>query len=92
MSLGDTRAGVLRRVLRDGVKLAAPGMLLGAVGGLALARLLLDPMFATIRLPVADSRIILLAAIAALGVVLIASLSPARRAASVDPMRAMRAE
>lgn len=89
MALGATRDSVLKLVLRQAARLALIGAAIGlalAVGiSLALQSLLIgiqpmDPIaFATATLVLT-------------GVLLAASWAPARRAANLDPMRALRAE
>jgi predicted permease len=88
MTLGASRSRVIGMILFDVVKLVAPGVAVGLLIAAALARLdggiLGSPL----------SRMEPLAYIAGAGmavlVALLASLAPARRAASVQPMVAMR--
>ncbi len=89
MALGAARSDVLRLVLRDGARLAAPGLILGLLAALAIGRLIrsfilgvapLDPLtFTTVPLA-------LLAAVA------LACWTPARRAASIQPIQALKTE
>lgn len=92
MSLGSSRRGVLTDVVRDAVKFAAPGLVIGSALGVLVGQAILNRMYAQIGLPMADARIMVVAAVATLVVVVVASVSPARGAASVDPMEALRAE
>lgn len=88
-ALGASRSHIVGIVLRRGVGLAAAGVVLGLAGALALTRLLEGLLFGTspreavvfVLLP------LLLTVIAA-----VASYLPARRAARVDPVIALRAE
>ena len=89
MALGATRANVIRMVLLNACVLVVSGLILGAVGAWylsATARTFLFSIEATD--PRAFAAAFLLLALAAL----VASAIPARRAASVDPMVALRAE
>jgi putative ABC transport system permease protein len=89
MALGATRANVMRMVLLNACVLVFSGLILGGVGAWylsAAARTFLFSIEATD--PRAFAAAFLLLALAAL----VASLIPARRAASVDPMVALRAE
>ena len=87
MALGAQRADVIRRVLRQGVVLAALGIALGLMGSFAMARgmaTLLHDVSPTDPLTFIAVALIL-ATVAVLG-----SWLPARRAAAVDPVVALR--
>jgi putative ABC transport system permease protein len=88
-ALGAQTGHVLRLVLRQGGRLVALGIGAGVVGALALTRFLAAMVYGVSpRDPLTFVAIAaLLAAIAA-----IACLLPARRAARVDPMAALRTE
>ena len=89
MALGATRADVMRMVLLNACVLVVSGLILGGIGAWhlsAAARTFLFSIEATD--PRAFATAVLLLALAALA----ASAIPARRAASVDPMVALRAE
>jgi ABC-type antimicrobial peptide transport system permease subunit len=89
MALGATREAVLKLVLRQSARLAVIGAgvgLLLAIGvSLALQGLL-------IGIQPIDPIAFLTATLVLTGVLLAASWAPARRAANLDPMRALRAE
>jgi predicted permease len=89
IALGATRANVVTLVLRQGLRLAFAGVVLGALGAAAVAQGLHG------LLPgVSPTDPVTFAGIAALmtAVALLASYVPARRAARVDPMVALREE
>jgi len=90
VALGASRGRVLRMILFDVVKLALPGMAIGLVITAALIRLNGENM--GIPLSNAEPLAYGVGAAMALLVAVVASLGPARRAASVQPMVAMRAE
>ena len=89
MALGATRRSVVGMVMRGAGVLVAIGLVIGGVGAWFLAASAQSFLF---RMDVTDPR----AFAAAIGVLAaaaaVASLIPARRAASVDPMIALRAE
>ena len=89
MALGAGRGDVLRLVLRQGVWLVAVGIALGAGVELSLAHLMKSLLYG-----VRPTDPVTLAAVAALlgGASLLASWLPARRAARIDPLRALREE
>ena len=87
MSLGASRGRVLGEVLREGMRLALVGLAVGAAGAFAVGRILasllheVKPGDVTIFVATAG----LLAAVA-----FVACYLPARRAARLDPMTALR--
>lgn len=89
MALGARRQDVVRLVLMQGVRPALVGVAVGAVGAVLLTRLMASLLYgirATDPLTYAGVAILLLA------VELVATYIPARRAASVNPMEALRTE
>lgn len=89
MALGADRASVLGMVLRQGMRVAGIGLLLGLVGTLALSRVLASFLFG-VR-PYDPLTLAGMAAVLLL-VSLTACLVPARRATSVDPVRILHTE
>jgi putative ABC transport system permease protein len=89
MALGARPASVLALVLRQGIALAATGIVLGAAGALGLTRLMASLLYdVTPTDPLTFTGVaILLAAVA-----LTACYIPARRAARMDPVVALRYE
>lgn len=89
MALGSQRIGVLRLILITGAKLAGIGCALGLIGALAVSPLLRALLFAVSPF---DPMVLAVAIAVVLLLALAASMLPARRAASIDPMQALRAE
>ena len=87
MALGAARTNVLSMVLRQGLRLVAAGLALGAGGALVLTRVLTTLLF---DVRPNDGITYLAVSIGLLLVAIAACLVPARRAASVDPMVALR--
>jgi putative ABC transport system permease protein len=89
MALGAARGDVLALVLQQGLRLTAWGLLVGIAGALILLRLMSRLLF-----EVSASDPATFAGVAlVLGIVsLIAVYIPARRAAKVDPLVALRYE
>jgi ABC-type antimicrobial peptide transport system permease subunit len=89
MAIGATRAQVLRLVLMQGLRLAAFGVVLGAVGAAAAGQVLESMLYGVSAIdPIAlgvSAGVLILVATAA-------NLLPARAATKVDPLRALRAE
>ncbi len=89
LALGSQRSGVMRLVLASGVKLGLAGCGLGALAAVFATRLLRSMLFQVDPL---DPAVLALAAISIFLLALAASLIPARRAASIEPVQALRAE
>jgi ABC-type antimicrobial peptide transport system permease subunit len=89
VAMGADRRTVLRLVLGEGLKLALIGTALGIVGAFGAARLVQGLLYDVSAFdPVAFGGVpLVLMMVAALAVYL-----PARRAASVDPMRALKTD
>jgi predicted permease len=86
-ALGASAATVLRMVLATGFWLAVTGLALGLLGSLALTRTISSFLYETSPL---DPLIYATVALLLLGVTTAATLTPARRAARIDPMAALR--
>ncbi len=89
LALGASRRAVLQQVLRRGSALIVFGAVLGLGGAVALALVMRSLLFGVSAL---DPLNFLAAAMLLFGVALAASYLPARRAASTDPVHALRAE
>ena len=89
MALGSQRAGIIQMVLISGAKLAAVGCVIGLVGAAAASGLLRSFLFGVSPF---DPIVLIVAAIAVLLLAVAASALPALRAASIDPMQALRGE
>ena len=87
MAMGAERSAVLRMILEQGLGLVLGGLGLGLVGAIALSRLIERLLFGV---PGTDPFTYVAVALLLLGVAAIACLLPARRAASVDPLVALR--
>ena len=89
IALGSTRLGVSRLVLADVLRLAGIGIVLAIPCSVLLARLLRSQLFGVSSAdPFTLAGVILLIALVAV----VAAIVPARRASSVDPTTALRAE
>jgi ABC-type lipoprotein release transport system permease subunit len=89
MALGARRDTVMQLVLLQGLRLAVIGVFLGALAALAFSRIFSSLLFKVGMLnplPWIAAMAILIAT------VLLASYLPARRAASIEPMKALRTE
>jgi putative ABC transport system permease protein len=89
LALGAQRQGILRQVIGEALALAAVGVVVGTIGGLAVSRTMSSMLYAVrSNDPVTFASVSALVAMVAL----LASYIPARRAAKVDPMVALRYE
>jgi len=89
IALGATPGGIVSEVVRRGMTLAAIGMILGLAGALAVGRSLESLLYG---MPPNDLLTLGGAAVSFALVALAASWVPARRAAKVDPIAALRTE
>jgi len=89
MALGATRSTVVSMVMRQAGWLLVIGLVVGGIGAWRLSRFAEKFLF---KLDTSDPRAFAAALITLTLAALIASAIPARRAASVDPMEALRAE
>jgi putative ABC transport system permease protein len=89
MALGADRLSVLRQILREGLAVTLIGVAIGLLAALSLSRIMADYVYgikATDPLTYAAATLVLIVASLA------ACFIPARRAASVNPMQALRNE
>ena len=89
MALGSPRSHIMRLVLVSGLKLASIGCIIGLAGSAAASSMLRSFLFQVSPL---DPLVMILTAFAVFALALLASTLPARRAASVDPLQALRGE
>jgi predicted permease len=89
LALGSQRASVMQLVLVSGARLGLAGCGIGAIGAVFATRLLRSQLFQVDPL---DPYVLTMAAIAIFLLALAASVVPARRAASIEPMQALRSE
>jgi predicted permease len=89
LALGSQRAGILSLIFTSAAKLALAGCALGLLGAAAASKLLRSLLFGVSPF---DPLVLMLAALFVLILAMAASLLPARRAASIDPMKALRAD
>jgi ABC-type antimicrobial peptide transport system permease subunit len=89
MALGASRRDVRRLVLRDTVRLVVIGMAIGIPLALAAAQLLASQLY---EVTPSDPLAVSLGIVALSAAALLAGYLPARRAARVDPLVALRCE
>jgi ABC-type antimicrobial peptide transport system permease subunit len=89
MALGATRGAVASMILREIVLLVVIGSIVGTAGALGLGRFVESLMFG---LAPRDPLTLSAAILVLLAVAMIAGYLPARRAARIDPITALRSE
>ncbi len=89
MALGAERPRVLRQFVGEGMRLAALGIVIGLVIAAALTRVIAQFLYG---ITTTDALTFALCAVVLGSVAALASFIPARRAANVDPMVALRYE
>jgi putative ABC transport system permease protein len=89
LALGASARDIVRLVVGQGMWLMLVGLALGVAGALALTRLMARLLF---NVSAADPATFVFIAAVLVGVALVACWIPARRAARVDPMAALRCE
>ena len=89
MALGANRGNVTGLIVRDGLRLAAPGLAIGIISALSLGQLL-----RSFILGVAPTDVLTftLAPVALMLIILVACWAPARRAAGLHPVLALKSE
>jgi putative ABC transport system permease protein len=87
MALGARRVDVVAMIVREGLRLTLAGLTLGVVGAILLGGLLSSMLF---RVEPTDGVTYVAVSSVLLAVAALACLVPAMRAASVDPMTALR--
>jgi ABC-type antimicrobial peptide transport system permease subunit len=100
MALGADRTRILAGIVRSGVMLSLVGLALGLAGSVlvrrAVASVLEDSIFTgddpISKILVSSTYTLAAATLAILLAAVVASFLPARRAASIDPMQALRSE
>jgi ABC-type antimicrobial peptide transport system permease subunit len=89
IALGSTRMGIFRLVLSGSTVVAVLGLFVGALGSVAAVRLLRSLLFGVEPF---DPVSYCVAAVFLVLTVFVSGLFPARRAASIEPMQALRSE
>jgi putative ABC transport system permease protein len=89
MALGASRSAVLRLTVGQALRLTVMGAAIGLVLSIALSRLMEAAM---LGIATSDARVFAGFAAVLIGTALVAGYLPARRAAAIDPMTALRVE
>jgi len=89
IALGSTRGGIFRLVLQGATSVALVGLVTGSLGSIAAVRLLHSMLFGVVAFdPISYCGAAILLPLT----VLVSGLVPARRAAIIQPMQALRSE
>jgi ABC-type antimicrobial peptide transport system permease subunit len=89
MALGATAGVVRRQVVSQGTKVVLVGVVLGIAVAFAATRLLGTLLY---DVQAVDPLVFVVMSVAMMGVAMLASYIPARRASGVDPIEALRGE
>ena len=89
LALGSQRASVMRLILGSAARLGLVGCGIGVIAAVFATRLLRTMLF---EVDPVDPAVIVLAAISIFLLAVAASFVPARRAAAIEPMQALRSE
>jgi putative ABC transport system permease protein len=89
IALGARRAQVMRLMLRDGLRPAVLGLILGLIASTGASQLIQSMLYGT---PVLDPAVYLLVSVTLLATAIVACAVPAWRASRLDPMAALRTE
>jgi putative ABC transport system permease protein len=89
LALGSGKGRVISLILRDASILAVTGLILGLAGAAIIGRVMRSTLY---EVGAMDVWVLLTVAVVLLLTALLASYLPARRAASIDPMKALRTE
>lgn len=89
MALGAQRMHALRMIMGSGIRLTFTGVVIGLAGALASSRFLASLLYGV---KPSDPLLLILVSVLLIAVALLASFIPARKAAKVDPMVALRYE
>jgi ABC-type antimicrobial peptide transport system permease subunit len=89
IALGASRENIMRKMLRDGLRPAIYGLVLGLAASMGAARLIQSLLFGTKPF---DPAVFVLVSFTLLLVAALACAMPAWRASRLDPIQALRAE
>jgi predicted permease len=89
LALGSSRSGVMWLVSRQGLQMALAGVVIGLGGVFLSSRSMASLLY---KVSALDALTLTACSLALIAITLLACLLPARRAASVDPMQALRTE
>jgi len=94
-ALGASKAQVLRLALREGAAVVSAGTILGFLGAIAMAKMLsamTEILVEGLRVGTNDPRLLAGAPLLLGALAMLACYVPARRAAEIDPLQALRQE